>query len=144
MRPTGSAEHMNVGRQGASRWRRGRWPRFGASRTGSGSVFVSGQGHTGAVGVSVSLRAGGAARVAGCGCMVGACGTARKPLALLGLGLAAALRVRAVRAVGAGSCLVSHPNRPRGAKEDTMNRWTGTGHLTKDPKFLETEGDGDL
>ena len=21
-----------------------------------------------------------------------------------------------------------------------MNRWTGTGHLTKDPKFLETEG----
>jgi single-strand DNA-binding protein len=23
--------------------------------------------------------------------------------------------------------------------EDTMNRWTGTGHLTKDPKFLETE-----
>ena len=24
-------------------------------------------------------------------------------------------------------------------KEGTMNRWTGTGHLTKDPKFLETE-----
>jgi single-strand DNA-binding protein len=71
--------------------------------------------------------------------MVGACGTARKPLASLGLGLAAALRVRAVRAVGAGSRLVSHPNRPTGAKEDTMNRWTGTGHLTKDPKFLETE-----
>ena len=71
--------------------------------------------------------------------MVGACGTARKPLASLGLGLTAALRVRAVRAVGAGSCLVSHPNRPEGAKEDTMNRWTGTGHLTKDPKFLETE-----
>ena len=21
-----------------------------------------------------------------------------------------------------------------------MNRWTGTGHLTKDPKFLETDG----
>jgi single-strand DNA-binding protein len=71
--------------------------------------------------------------------MVGACGTARKPLASLGLGLAAALRVRAVPAGGAGSCLVSHPNRPPGAKEDTMNRWTGTGHLTKDPKFLETE-----
>ena len=102
-------------------------------------MFVSGQGHAGAAGVSVSLRAGGAARVAGCGCMVGACGTARKPLASLGLGLTAALRVRAVRAVGAGSCLVSHPNRPEGAKEDTMNRWTGTGHLTKDPKFLETE-----
>src|SRR5215204_3797088 len=96
-------------------------------------------GRAGAVGVSVSLRACGAGRVAGCGCMVGACGTARKPLASLGLGLAAALRVRTVPAVGAGSCLVSHPNRPPGAKEDTMNRWTGTGHLTKDPKFLETE-----
>jgi len=71
--------------------------------------------------------------------MVGACGTARKPLASLGLGLTAALRVRAVPAVGAGSCLVSHPNRPPRAKEDTMNRWTGTGHLTKDPRFLETE-----
>ena len=71
--------------------------------------------------------------------MVGACGTARKPLASLGLGLTAALRVRAVPAGGAGRRLVSHPNRPQGAKEDTMNRWTGTGHLTKDPKFLETE-----
>jgi single-strand DNA-binding protein len=41
---------------------------------------------------------------------------------------------------GAGSRLVSHTIRPdeRG-KEDTMNRWTGTGHLTRDPKFLETE-----
>ncbi len=72
--------------------------------------------------------------------MVGACGTARKPLASLGLGLAAALRVRFVRAGGAGSRLVSHTIRPgKRGKEDTMNRWTGTGHLTKDPKFLETE-----
>ena len=72
--------------------------------------------------------------------MVGACGTARKPLASLGLGLAAALRVRSVRAGGAGSRLVSHTIRPeKRGKEDTMNRWTGTGHLTKDPKFLETE-----
>ena len=78
-------------------------------------------------------------RVAVCGCSVGACGTARKPLASLGLGLTAALRVRAVPAVGAGSCLVSHTIRPARAKEDPMNRWTGTGHLTKDPKFLETE-----
>ena len=71
--------------------------------------------------------------------MVGACGTARKPLASLGLGLAAALRVRFVLADGAGSCLVSHTIRPgKRGKEDTMNRWTGTGHLTKDPKFLET------
>jgi single-strand DNA-binding protein len=71
--------------------------------------------------------------------MVGACGTPRKPLASLGLGLTAALRVRAVRAGGAGSRLVSHTIRPARAKEDPMNRWTGTGHLTKDPKFLETE-----
>jgi single-strand DNA-binding protein len=70
---------------------------------------------------------------------VSACGTARKPLAALGLGLMAALRVRAVRAGGAGSRLVSHTIRPERAKEDPMNRWTGTGHLTKDPKFLETE-----
>src|SRR5204863_1673191 len=27
----------------------------------------------------------------------------------------------------------------RGARRNTMNRWTGTGHLTKDPKFLETD-----
>jgi len=74
------------------------------------------------------------------GCIVGACGTARKPLASLGLGLTAALRVRSVPAVGAGSRLVRHTTRPeKRGKEDTMNRWTGTGHLTKDPKFLETE-----
>jgi single-strand DNA-binding protein len=65
---------------------------------------------------------------------------ARKPLAVLGLGLAAALWVRFVRAGGAGSRLVSHTIRPdKRGREDTMNRWTGTGHLTKDPKFLETE-----
>jgi single-strand DNA-binding protein len=41
---------------------------------------------------------------------------------------------------GGGSRLVSHTTRPeQRGKEDTMNRWTGTGHLIKDPKFLETE-----
>src|SRR5829696_2695661 len=36
--------------------------------------------------------------------------------------------------------LVRHTTRPeQRGKEDTMNRWTGTGHLTRDPKFLETE-----
>jgi single-strand DNA-binding protein len=36
--------------------------------------------------------------------------------------------------------LVSHTIRPeKWGREHTMNRWTGTGHLTKDPKFLETE-----
>src|SRR5215218_9740083 len=43
-------------------------------------------------------------------------------------------------AAGAGGRLVSHTiRREQRGKEDTMNRWTGTGHLTKDPKFLETE-----
>src|SRR4051812_40620363 len=53
-------------------------------------------------GGSRALRNARAGRVAVCGCSVGAGGTARKPLAALGLGLTAALRVRAVRAVGAG------------------------------------------
>src|SRR4051812_26736881 len=64
------------------------------------------------VGASGVLRVCAAGRVAGCGCSVGACGTARKPLTALGLGLAAALRVRAVRAGGAGSGLVSQTIRP--------------------------------
>src|SRR5215211_5197843 len=138
MQSIGSSEHVDRGHQAESARRRRRRTRSSTRPSWSGSRSF-GQGHAGAAGVSVSLRAGGAARVAGCGCMVGACGTARKPLASLGLGLTGALRVRAVPAVGAGRCLVSHPNRPEGAKEDTMNRWTGTGHLTKDPKFLETE-----
>src|SRR5215207_8285319 len=138
MQEIGSSEHVDLGREAESARRRGRRTRSSTSPSWSGSRW-SGQGHAVPAGVSVSLRVCGAGRVAGCGCMVGACGTARKPLASLGLGLAAALRVRAVPAVGAGSCLVSHPNRPEGAKEDTMNRWTATGHLTKDPKFLETE-----
>src|SRR4051794_1579419 len=113
--------------------RNGEW-RFSVPPALAGGVVSVG------VGASGVLRVCAAGRVAGCGCSVGACGTARKPLAALGLGLAAALRVRAVRAGGAGSGLVSHTIRPetRG-KGDTMNRWTGTGHLTKDPKFLETE-----
>src|SRR5215207_4638606 len=138
MQSIGSSEHVDLGRQVESARRRGRRTRSSTSPSCSGSRW-SGQGHAAAAGVSVSLRAGGAGRVAGCGRMVGARGAARQPPAALGLGLTGALRVRAVRAGGAGSCLVSHPNRPPGAKEDTMNRWTGTGHLTKDPKFLETE-----
>lgn len=72
------------------------------------------------------------------GGIVGACGTACELLASLGLGLTAALRVHSVPPYGVGSRLVRHTIRPEG-KEGTMNRLTGTGHLTKDPKFLETE-----
>ena len=61
---------------------------------------------------SVSAATAQAGRVPAIGCIVGACGTARKPLASLGLGLTAALRVRFVRAVGAGSRLVRHTTRP--------------------------------
>src|SRR5215217_3328284 len=137
MQSIGSSEHVDLGRQAESARRRGRRTGSSTSPSWSGSRW-SGQADVAPAGVSGSLRACGVARVAGCGCMVGACGTARKPLASLGLGLTGALRVRAVPAGGAGSCL-QPPEPPRGAKEDTMNRWTGTGHLTKDPKFLETE-----
>ena len=70
--------------------------------------------------------------------MFGACAAARKPLASLGLGLTAALRVRFARLAPCSASSVTNPPDSR-AKEDLMNRWTGTGHLTKDPKFLETE-----
>src|SRR4051812_584667 len=52
--------------------------------------------------VMASLRFLQAVRLAAGGCMVGAGGTARKPLAALGLGLMAALEVRSAPAVGAG------------------------------------------
>lgn len=75
------------------------------------------------------------------GCIVGAhaaglssppCGSLREVLTDQGL---------TAPPVGAGGRLVRHTTRPeKWGKEDTMNRWTGTGHLTKDPKFLETEG----
>ena len=54
-----------------------------------------------------------------CGGSVGACGASRKPLAALGLGLTAALRVRLAPLVGAGLRLVSHPIRPREGERRT-------------------------
>src|SRR3954452_24658891 len=110
--------------------------RAAAPVPGTGSEFSRWHG---ALCVMASLRFLEAVRLAARGPSVGACRTARKPLAALGLGLAAALRVRSAPAVGAGLRLASHPTRPQGAKEDAMNRFTGTGHLTKDPKFLETD-----
>src|SRR3954447_8328360 len=62
-----------------------------------GGVGRSARSIGGGVSCVVLMARGG--RVAVWGCSVGACGTARKPLAALGLGLTAALRVRAVRAV---------------------------------------------
>src|ERR687898_700517 len=89
---------------------------------------------------SVSAAASRAGRVPASGCIVGT--HAAEPSSPA---LRVALRVGADRVwtaphAGAGSRLVSHTIRPeQRGKEDTMNRWTGTGHLTRDPKFLETE-----
>ena len=62
-----------------------------------------------------AVACSGAGRVAGCGCSVGARGTQRKPLAALGLGLAAALRVRSVR-VRAPVAAWSATRPPRGGR----------------------------
>src|SRR5438105_3448925 len=67
-------------------------------------------------GAVASPRCSQAVRVAGGGPSVGACRAARKPLAALGLGLLAALRVRSGPAVGAGLRLASHPTRPKGQR----------------------------
>src|SRR5215208_3923626 len=89
---------------------------------------------------SVSAASSRAGRVPASGCIVG---THAAELSSPALRVAA--RVLADQGLtaphaGAGSRLVSHTIRPQQqGKEDTMNRWTGTGHLTRDPKFLETE-----
>src|SRR5215217_2963798 len=89
---------------------------------------------------SVSAASSRAGRVPAIGCIVG---THAAELSSPALRVAA--RVRSDQGLtaphaGAGSRLVSHTTRPeQRGKEDTMNRWTGTGHLTRDPKFLETE-----
>ena len=63
-------------------------------------VGVDGHRSLGDTPVPAQASVSSATAYAGCvtaiGCIVGACGTARKPLASLGLGLAAALRVHSV------------------------------------------------
>src|SRR5215207_9991671 len=89
---------------------------------------------------SVSAASSRAGRVPGIGCIVGT-----HAAGLSSPALRVAARVLSDQGLtgphaGAGSRLVSHTIRPeQRGKEDTMNRWTGTGHLTRDPKFLETE-----
>src|SRR5215212_10537665 len=89
---------------------------------------------------SVSAASSRAGRVPAIGCIVGT-----HAAGLSSPALRVASRVLSDQGLtaphaGAGSRLVSHTIRPdRRGKEDTMNRWTGTGHLTRDPKFLETE-----
>jgi single-strand DNA-binding protein len=86
---------------------------------------------------ATAFRAGGVAAI---GCIVG---THAAELSSPALRVAARVlsdEGLTARLAGAGSRLVSHTTRPeQRGKEDTMNRWTGTGHLTKDPRFLETE-----
>ena len=106
----------------------------------SRSGHVGRDGAWGSVQASVSCASDQAWRVPAIGCIV----------ATHGAGLSSpALRVAArvlsdqgltAPLVAGVRRLVSHTTRPeQRGKEDTMNRWTGTGHLTKDPKFLETE-----
>src|SRR5215218_4485990 len=89
---------------------------------------------------SVSAASSRAGRVPAIGCIVGT-----HAAGLSSPALRVASRVLSDQGLtaphaGAGSRLVRHTTRPeKRGKEDTMNRWTGTGHLTKDPKFLETE-----
>ena len=86
----------------------------GVARWSSG-LAAAGSRSGGACGLRDSLAGRGSA----CGCSVGACGTQRKPLALLGLGLTAALRVRSVRVGAAGRRLVSPTTRPEQGRRRT-------------------------
>jgi single-strand DNA-binding protein len=109
----------------------GRWSRCWGVVTEAGWDPVEG---------SVSPACCRAGRVPAVGCIVG---THAAELSSPALRVAArVLSDQGLTAphAGAGSRLVSHTIRPEArGKEDTMNRWTGTGHLTRDPKFLETE-----
>src|SRR5215216_2381582 len=106
----------------------------------SRSGHVGPEGAWAPVQASVACASDQACRVPAIGCIVATHGAGLSSPALRvaarvlsGQGLTAPL-VAGVRR------LVSHTTRPeQRGKEDTMNRWTGTGHLTKDPKFLETE-----
>lgn len=106
----------------------------------SRSGHIGPKGEWGPVQVSVSCASDQAGRVPAIGCIVA---THRAELSSPALRVAA--RVLSDQGLttplaAGGSRLVSHTTRPgQRGKEVTMNRWTGTGHLTKDPKFLETE-----
>lgn len=91
--------------------------------------------------VSGAARAG---RVPVFGCIVGAHAEPSSPALWVASRVLSDQGLTAPHA-GAGGRLVSHTIRPEPwGKEDTMkkdlNRWTGTGHLTRDPKFFETDG----
>jgi hypothetical protein len=105
-------------------------------RCGRGDV-VSPAGH--AAGRSVTpAAAAGAGRVPACGCIVGTHAELSRPALRVASRVLSDQDLTAPHA-GAGSRLVSHTIRPeQRGKEDTMNRWTGTGHLTKD---TEVPGD---
>jgi single-strand DNA-binding protein len=90
---------------------------------------------------SVSGASSRAGRVPAIGCIVGTHAAERSSPALRVAARVLTNQDVTAPPAGAGGRLVRHTTRPeKRGKEDTMNRWTGTGHLTKDPKFLETEG----
>src|SRR4051812_6783265 len=94
----------------------------------------------GRVGASVSAASSQAGRVPAIGCIVGTHAAELSSPALRVASRVLSDQGLTAPQAGAGSGLVRHTTRPeKRGKEDTMNRWTGTGHLTKDPKFLESE-----
>src|SRR5215208_3145651 len=89
---------------------------------------------------SVSAASSQAGRVPATGCIVGTHAAELSSPALRVASRVLTAQGLTAPPAGAGSRLRRHTARPeKRGKEDTMNRWTGTGHLTKDPKFLETE-----
>jgi hypothetical protein len=85
----------------------------------SNSMDVGASGWPVLAQASVSAATARAGRVPAIGCIVGACGTARKPLASLGLGLAAALRVRFVPPLAPVAALSGTQPAPRSGARRT-------------------------
>src|SRR4051812_10145042 len=117
MEPTESSRHFTVklAARPAGHQRVGDQAGVVARRTGGRRAgFRRERWRGGSVHVVVASR--GVVRVAGCVCSVGARGTERKPLASLGLGLTAALRVRTVRVVAPGAAWSATRTAPRGRR----------------------------
>jgi single-strand DNA-binding protein len=122
--------HMSAG--AADRRRSVCGPRSRSEHAESGAEFGSVESS-----VSVASQAGGVPAI---GCIVATHSVEPSSPALRVAARVLSDQGLTAPLLGAGSRLVRHTTRPeKRGKEDTKNRWTGTGHLTKDPKFLETE-----
>src|SRR5829696_7945941 len=89
---------------------------------------------------SVSAASSRAGRVPAVGCIVGTHAAERSSPALrVAARVLSDQGLTAPQRAPVAALSVTQPAPSSGARRTTMNRWTGTGHLTKDPKFLETE-----